>query len=134
MSSSPFGIESDALRIKAAGAAFSVVRAIGRRFPQKAFQPPWSPAPLAKQREKSAPPLGWPRRTDSLRPVCGREARSAVLSGGADRKSFMHDHPGEIPADIVERDGRIVMQKTCPRHGSFEDVIANDPAFLARIE
>jgi uncharacterized radical SAM superfamily Fe-S cluster-containing enzyme len=134
MSSSPLGIGSDSLRSKAAGAAFSVVRALGQRFPQKTFQPPWAPAPLAKQREKSAPPLGWPRRTDSLCPICVREARSAVLSGRVDMKSFMHEHPGEIPADIVERDGRIVMQKSCPSHGTFEDVIAIDPAFLARIE
>jgi hypothetical protein len=26
------------------------------------------------------------------------------------------------------------MEKTCPKHGHFEDVIAIDPKFLARIE
>ncbi|MBI2345528.1 MAG: radical SAM protein, partial [Deltaproteobacteria bacterium] len=42
--------------------------------------------------------------------------------------------PGEIKALITEKDGQIVMQKTCPKHGFFEDVMAIDPAFLRRIE
>jgi uncharacterized radical SAM superfamily Fe-S cluster-containing enzyme len=46
----------------------------------------------------------------------------------------MYDHPGEIKAQIVEKDGQVVMQKTCPKHGQFEDVMATDPAFLERIE
>ena len=39
--------------------------------------------------------------------------------------------PGEIKAQIVERDGQIVMKKTCAKHGTFTDVMAIDPAFLA---
>jgi uncharacterized radical SAM superfamily Fe-S cluster-containing enzyme len=48
--------------------------------------------------------------------------------------AFLHQHPGEIKADIIERDGKILMVKECPRHGRFEDVISMDPAFLKRIE
>ncbi|MGZ3474624.1 MAG: radical SAM protein, partial [Polyangiales bacterium] len=42
--------------------------------------------------------------------------------------------PGEIRAQIIERDGKILMVKECPTHGRFEDVMAIDTQFLARIE
>jgi uncharacterized radical SAM superfamily Fe-S cluster-containing enzyme len=57
-----------------------------------------------------------------------------VLSGTLNLKEFTEQHPGEIKARIVEKNGQIVMQKTCPKHGRFEDLISNDPAFLERIE
>src|SRR5688572_18359225 len=116
------GVRTEMLATKAANLVWPLVRAWGERFPNAPLAPKWSPAPLAKQREKSFPPLGWPRKTDSLCPLCVREARAAVLSGAVDLPSFVHDHPGEIPADIVESEGRIVMRKTCARHGTFEDV------------
>jgi uncharacterized radical SAM superfamily Fe-S cluster-containing enzyme len=128
------GVRTEMLATKAANLVWPLVRAWGERFPNVPLTPKWAPAPLAKQREKSAPPLGWPRTTDSLCPVCVRQARAAVLSGAVDLPSFVHDHPGEIRADIVESEGRIVMRKTCARHGTFEDVISIDPAFLSRIE
>src|SRR5216110_3833714 len=46
----------------------------------------------------------------------------------------MNEHPGEIKAQIVEVNGQVVMRKTCPKHGEFEDVMSTDPAFLRRIE
>ena len=49
-------------------------------------------------------------------------------------RSLTAGHAGEITAHILERDGRIVVEKTCPQHGTFSDVLAIDPAFLARIE
>jgi 7,8-dihydro-6-hydroxymethylpterin dimethyltransferase len=128
------GVRTEMLATKAANLVWPLVRAWGERFPNAPLAPKWSPAPLAKQHEKSFPPLGWPRKTDSLCPLCVREARAAVLSGAVDLPSFVHDHPGEIPADIVESEGRIVMRKTCARHGTFEDVISIDPAFFSRIE
>jgi uncharacterized radical SAM superfamily Fe-S cluster-containing enzyme len=128
------GVRTEVLATKAANLVWPFLREWGERFPKRALSPSWAPEPLARQSQKTSPPLGWPRRTDSLCPVCVREARAAVLSGAVDLASFMHEHPGEIPADIVEKDGRIVMQKTCPRHGTFEDVMSIDPAFLARIE
>jgi 7,8-dihydro-6-hydroxymethylpterin dimethyltransferase len=128
------GVRTEMLATKAANLVWPLVREWGERFPKAALAPSWAPAPLSKQREKSFPPLGWPRKTDSLCPVCVREARAAVLSGAVDLPGFMHEHPGEIPADIVESEGRIVMRKTCARHGTFEDVISIDPAFFSRIE
>jgi hypothetical protein len=98
------------------------------------FHPKWSPAPIPRGKEREAPPLGWPRETDSLCPTCVKEARAEILRGDADWRSLLTDKPGEIRARIVEKDGRVVMEKTCPQHGLFEDVIAVDPAFLSRIE
>jgi 7,8-dihydro-6-hydroxymethylpterin dimethyltransferase len=114
--------------------AWPVIDAYSRRFPGARVTPPWAPAPLQRRAERTFPTLGWPRETDSLCPVCVREARAAVLSGERDLRALIDQHPGEIRASIVEVDGKVVMQKTCPRHGAFEDVMSVDPAFLARIE
>ena len=94
--------------------------------------PAWAPAPLQKVRSK--PPLGWPRRTDSLCPDCVKEVRAAILAGETDWQVLIHGHPGEIPADIVERDGQVHMIKECQKHGKYEDVLSIDADFLARIE
>lgn len=98
------------------------------------FRPRWAPAPLQKKAERTKPPLGWPRTTDSLCPRCVKEAREAVLNDQMDMDRFLHDHPGEIKADIIEREGKIWMVKECPHHGRFEDLISMDVDFLKRIE
>jgi hypothetical protein len=87
-----------------------------------------------KTRDRTFPPLGWPRETDSLCPGCVKEARAAVLEGRADVRSLVEGKPGEIRARIEERDGTIVMTKTCDRHGVIDDLMSVDPAFTARIE
>jgi len=119
---------------RVADALWSAVRAVDRRFPEGSFQPKWAPAPLLKQRERTFPLLGFPRKTDSLCPRCVTEARSQILSGEADWKILIEGKPGEIPAEIVEEDGRILMKKDCPKHGHFEDVMSTDPAFFRRLE
>ncbi len=119
------------------GAARSLwpsVAALMERLPAAAFQPDWAPAPLIRKKERTFPTLGWPRRTDSLCPTCVKEVRAEILSGQRPLSDLVHDHPGEIPADIVERDGEIRMVKECPKHGRFEDVISTDSSFFARIE
>ena len=35
---------------------------------------------------------------------------------------------------IVERDGKVLIEKTCPLHGTFTDTLAINPAFLERLE
>ena len=115
--------------------AWSLMQHIIRRGPEAApFQPKWSDLPIPRGKERSAPPLGWPRETDSLCPTCVKEARAEILRGEADWRRLLTDKPGEIKARILEKDGRIVMEKTCPEHGTVEDVISVDPAFLERIE
>src|SRR5262245_7875162 len=118
----------------AADAAWRVFHSINGRVPSGSFQPQWASGPLPKSRERSAPPLGWPRTTDSLCPTCVRETRARILSGAMDIDALVDDHVGEIKAHIVERDGRIVIEKTCPLHGTFTDVLSIDPEFLTRIE
>jgi hypothetical protein len=54
---------------------------LNRFKPNAAFIPSWSEKPLQKSWEKVKPPLGWPRETDSLFPVCVREARQEILDG-----------------------------------------------------
>ena len=63
-----------------------------------------------------------------------REARAAILDGRVDYRVLLTEKVGEIRATILERDGRILMVKDCPRHGRFEDVMAIDPAFFKHLE
>jgi uncharacterized radical SAM superfamily Fe-S cluster-containing enzyme len=98
------------------------------------FTPAWSDKPLLKSYQKTKPPLGWPRETDSLCPTCVREARQAILDGKQDVSILLNEKVGEIKATITEKDGKIVMVKDCPIHGHFEDVMAMDPAFFKHLE
>ncbi|OGQ56372.1 MAG: radical SAM protein [Deltaproteobacteria bacterium RIFCSPLOWO2_02_FULL_50_16] len=109
-------------------------RFINKVTPPRTFQPAWAPAPLLKNKEKSRPVFGWPRTTDSLCPGCVKEARQRILSGDKDYTHLINDNPGAIKADIIEREGRIMMVKECPKHGHFEDVLSIDPKFLKRVE
>jgi len=101
---------------------------------RKSFIPSWADKPLLKSHEKVKPPLGWPRETDSLCPKCVREARQSILDGHKDYKDLLHEKVGEIKAQIVERDGKIMMIKDCPIHGHYEDVMAMDTEFFRHLE
>jgi len=114
--------------------AWSVFDSLNSLKPANAFTPKWSDLPLQKSWQKVKPPLGWPRETDSLCPVCVREARQEILDGKRDYKILLSEKVGEIKAQIVERDGKILMVKDCPVHGHFEDVMAIDPAFFKHLE
>ena len=118
----------------AANAAWTALQAVNRRIPAKPFQPAWAPEALPKSGERSKPPLGFPRKTDSLCPTCTREVREAIVAGRSDLKELLGGHPGEIPADIVQRGKEIWMVKTCPKHGTFEDILSSDAAFYSRLE
>jgi uncharacterized radical SAM superfamily Fe-S cluster-containing enzyme len=91
--------------------------------------PEWSPRPLLKTRERTRPPLGWPRETDSLCPPCTVDARNAVIKGELKLSDLVDGRLGEIKAKILEEDGRLVMRKTCDEHGTFEDLLSIDPRF-----
>jgi uncharacterized radical SAM superfamily Fe-S cluster-containing enzyme len=120
---------------KTAGAVWPVFQYVNSRVkPSQPFHPKWAPAPLLRSKERTFPKLGWPRETDSLCPKCVKEVRTEILSGVADYRLLIDGKPGEIRANIVERDGKIIMEKECPKHGLCEDVMAIDPAFLSRIE
>ena len=115
--------------------AWKAFQSVNQRLPEgEAIRPKWAPGPLLKSYERSAPPLGFPRETDSLCPRCVKEVRTAVIDGTTSLESLMNEHPGEIKAQILEENGQVVMRKTCPKHGEFVDVMATDPTFLERIE
>src|SRR5215510_11959202 len=122
-----------ALSVAANGAWFVFSR-LNRIRQKPPWTPRWSDKPLLKSYQKTRPPLGWPRQTDSLCPACVREARASILDGESDISLFINEKAGEIKANILERDGHILMVKDCPIHGHFEDTLAVDTAFFKHIE
>jgi 7,8-dihydro-6-hydroxymethylpterin dimethyltransferase len=117
-----------------AGVAFDTIQFFNKYRPNPSFTPKWSDKPLQKSWQKTKPPLGWPRTTDSLCPKCVIEARKKILDGEEDYRILINEKVGEIKATIEDRDGEIWMVKDCPKHGHFEDIMAEDRKFLEHIE
>jgi uncharacterized radical SAM superfamily Fe-S cluster-containing enzyme len=110
-------------------------QAVNTRLPEGELpSPKWAPGKILKSRERTAPQLGFPRITDSLCPRCVPEVRNAIINGEADMALLRSTHPGEIKAQLIEENGRILMRKVCEKHGPFEDVISTNPSFSRRIE
>jgi uncharacterized radical SAM superfamily Fe-S cluster-containing enzyme len=61
---------------------------------------------------KSAIPPGLPKTTESLCPECLTV----------------------IPATLREENGKVLMEKSCPKHGSFRDVVWSDAEMYKRVE
>jgi uncharacterized radical SAM superfamily Fe-S cluster-containing enzyme len=116
---------------KAAWFGFERVNRIRQR---PSFTPKWSDKPILKSYQKTKPPLGWPRTTDSLCPKCVPEIRQQILDGELPVEILKNEKVGEIKAQIIEQDGKILMVKDCPTHGHFEDVMAIDTAFFKHLE
>ncbi len=57
-------------------------------------------------------PIGLPKQVESLCPEC-RE---------------------KIPAQILERDGKVIMEKVCPDHGLIRDLVYSDAALYKKAE
>src|SRR5688572_18656404 len=110
-------------------------QALNRRLPEGQLpSPKWAPGKMLKSHERSAPPLGFPRSTDSLCPKCVPEVRNAIVQGVVDISTLVSGNPGEIRAQILEENGRVLMRKVCAKHGPFEDVLSTNPDFTRRIE
>src|SRR5690349_5125770 len=118
----------------AAGAAWVVFDKFNQIKQNPGFVPKWSDKPLLKSWEKTKPPLGWPRETDSLCPRCVPEIRQQILDNKTPLDVLYTSRPGEIKAQVIERDGKILMVKDCPEQGHFEDVMSIDPAFFRHLE
>jgi tetraether lipid synthase len=118
----------------AAGAAWMVFDKLNQIKQNESFTPAWSDKPLLKSYQKQKPPLGWPRQTDSLCPRCVPEIRKQIVDGKLPHEILLNEKVGEIKAEIIERDGKIIMVKDCPKHGHFEDVMAIDTAFFKHLE
>ena len=103
---------------------FDTVQFFNKYRPGPTFIPKWSDKPLLKSWQKTKPPLGWPRQTDSLCPECVKEARAKIMNGDENWQSLLTEKTGEVKADIIERNGEVWMVKDCPIHGRFEDMMA----------
>src|ERR1700757_2824464 len=118
----------------AAKGAWVVFDKLNSIKPNPSFTPKWSDKPLLKSYQKSKPPLGWPRATDSLCPKCVPEIRQQILDGHLPYEVLINEKVGEIKATIIEQDGKIMMVKECPKHGRFEDVMSIDTEFSKHLE
>ena len=67
-------------------------------------------------------------------PKCVPEIRQQIVDGKLPHEILLNEKVGEIKAQIIERDGKILMVKDCPKHGHFEDVMAIDTAFFQHLE
>lgn len=115
--------------------AWKAFQFVNSRIPEGELpHPSWAPGRIIKSRERSAPPLGFPRETDSLCPRCVPEIRQKVIRGEMTLEDLRKGRSGELKARLVEENGRIFMRKECDKHGAFEDVISTNPAFTKRIE
>ena len=129
----PIKYVEKALTVAARG-AWHVFNAFNSIKPNPSFTPKWSEKPLLKSWEKQKPQLGWPRTTDSLCPKCVPDIRNKIVNGELPVEILRNQKAGEIKAQIIERDGKILMVKDCKIHGHFEDVMAIDTEFLEHIE
>ena len=117
---------------EAAWKAFQSVN--GRMREGASSSPSWAPGPLPKSYERTLPPLGYPRETDSLCPRCVIDTRKSILSGERDLSELVGGHLGEIRATLHERGKEVWISKTCPDHGTFDDIISMDVDFSRQIE
>jgi uncharacterized radical SAM superfamily Fe-S cluster-containing enzyme len=115
--------------------AWRAFQMVNRRLPEGELpHPKWASGKMLKSHQRSSPPLGFPRTTDSLCPKCVPEVRNAIIGGSLDVSVLVDTHPAEIKAQLLEENGRILMRKVCEKHGPFEDVISTDPTFTRRVE
>jgi len=117
-----------------ANVAWQIFSRVNQFSQNPSFTPKWSDKPLLKSYEKMKPTLGWPRETDSLCPKCIPELRNKVVNGETPVEVLLKEKNGEIKAQIIERDGKILMVKECSIHGKFEDLMSIDPAFSKHLE
>jgi len=115
--------------------AWRAFQSVNHRVPERpSVNPAWAPGPLPKSYERTRPPLGYPRETDSLCPRCVIETRQKILSGERSLSDLVGGHMGEIRATFYEKSREVWVTKTCPAHGTFDDIISMDVDFSNQIE
>src|SRR5262249_27712997 len=105
----------------AARGAWAVFEKANSIKPRPSFPPRWSDKPMLKSWEKSKPPLGWPRSTDSLCPKCVPEIRQQIVDGKLPHEILLNEKAGEIKATIFDVDGKTLMGKNGRSNGNFEN-------------
>src|SRR5436305_2314666 len=129
----PIKYVEKAVTIGAKG-VWAIFDRMNRIKPNPSPTPKWSDKPLLKSYQKSKPPLGWPRATDSLCPKCVPEIRQQILDGHLPHEVLINEKVGEIKATIIEEGGKIWMVKECPKHGRFQDLMSVDTEFSKHLE
>ena len=132
----------ESLLTYSASAAWHLVQAGNRLGRGNVRRPRWAPSAAVRlapsNGEGLAPdrpqPFTLPRETTSLCPDCVKDLRGRIARGEVGADALRGRHPGQIPARILERDGRIVIEKACATHGHFEETLSGNPEFTRRIE
>ena len=134
----------ESLLTHTASAAWHLVQAGNRLGRGNTRRPRWAPPgdPSARPERGrgagSGPPPALhaaPRNDRRSAPTASRTCARASPAGevGADAlRAYVI--PARFPARILERDGRIVIEKTCATHGRFEETLSGNPEFTRRIE
>jgi len=63
-----------------------------------------------------------------------RETRGRILSGEQAIESLVNQHVAEIKAHIIERDGKVIIEKTCAIHGTFRRHARDQPGVPACLD
>src|SRR5438874_2660471 len=105
----PIKYVEKAVTIGAKG-VWAVFERLNRIKPNPSPTPKWSDKPLLKSYEKSKPPLGWPRTTDSLCPKCVPEIRQQILDGELPHEILLNEKVGEIKATTIKRRRQMSVQ------------------------
>ena len=124
----------ESLLTRSASAAWHLFQAGNRLGRGNIRRPSWAPEPTGTAPPPAPRLFTLPRDTFSLCPVCVKSLRARIAAGEVGIEALRTSHPGRIPARIVERDGRIVIEKTCEAHGRFEETLSGNPEFTRRIE
>ncbi len=115
--------------------AWKAFQMINRRLPEgKLPHPKWAPGRILRSRERSAPPLGFPRETDSLCPRCVPEIRKDLTAGKAELSRILNQKPGEIKAQLVEEGDRILIKGPTTDFEQIVESMQIDRKAIARAE
>ena len=115
--------------------AWRVFQSVNTRLAEgPSVNPGWAPGALPKSHERTRPPLGYPRETDSLCPRCVIDTRKRILSGERDLSDLVNGHLGEIKATFYQKGRELWVTKNCPDHGTFDDLRSIDIEFDHVIE
>src|ERR1035437_2527397 len=98
----------------AAKGTWAVFERLNRVKPNPSPTPKWSEKPLLKSYEKSKPPLGWPRTTDSLCPRGVPGVREEIPAGPLAQEVVEKEEGGEIEGEVGGRGGKIRVGKDPP--------------------
>ena len=119
----------------AANAAWFVFDKLNSINPNPSFTPKWSDKPLAQELGKAEAEAGLAARDRfAVSEVHPRNPPADSRRQDSRSRFCRNEKVGEIKANIIEKDGKIVMVKECPIHGQFEDLMSIDPAFSKHLE